>query len=106
MRSLAYKERFPHKYFDFVFYSPFFVFRPKLSRKCLRKLLLFIEIGVSNSYDRDGSNGKKEEEYSSMRGQALKTNLKRNYIFYALFIPVFVYYLIFHYKPLLGVVIM
>lgn len=40
-----------------------------------------------------------------MRGQALKTNLKRNYIFYALFIPVFVYYLIFHYKPLLGVVI-
>lgn len=50
-------------------------------------------------------NGKKEEEYGSMRGQALKTNLKRNYIFYALFIPVFVYYLIFHYKPLLGVVI-
>ena len=41
-----------------------------------------------------------------MRGQALKTNLKRNYIFYALFIPVFVYYLIFHYKSLLGVVIM
>ena len=41
-----------------------------------------------------------------MRGQALKNNLKLNYIFYALFIPVFVYYLIFHYKPLLGVVIM
>ena len=40
-----------------------------------------------------------------MNKSAFVRNLKRNWIFYALFVPIFVYYLLFHYKPLAGAVI-
>ena len=40
-----------------------------------------------------------------MRMQRIGKTLQRYWIYYALFIPVAVYYIMFHYKPLVGVVI-
>ena len=40
-----------------------------------------------------------------MKKHSFVSILRRYWIFYAFFLPVFVYYLLFHYKPLMGVVI-
>ena len=40
-----------------------------------------------------------------MKKNSFASILRRYWIFYAFFLPVFVYYLLFHYKPLMGVVI-
>ena len=40
-----------------------------------------------------------------MKKNSSASILRRYWIFYAFFLPVFVYYLLFHYKPLMGVVI-
>lgn len=40
-----------------------------------------------------------------MKKHSFMSILRRYWIFYAFFLPVFVYYLLFHYKPLMGVVI-
>lgn len=48
---------------------------------------------------------KSSREHTDMKKHSFVSILRRYWIFYAFFLPVFVYYLLFHYKPLMGVVI-
>ena len=48
---------------------------------------------------------KSSRERTEHEKNSFASILRRYWIFYAFFLPVFVYYLLFHYKPLMGVVI-